>query len=67
MWDVLSGDFDEVLTSDSCLKNVIANTRKGSVVVFHDSEKAFGKLQLVLPQVLRFFAEKGFVFQSLQA
>ena len=66
MWDVLSGDFDEALANKSCLKNVINNAGAGSIVVFHDSEKAFAKLQFVLPQVLQFFTEKGFVFRSLQ-
>ncbi len=66
MWDVLSGDFDEELTNESCLKNVIGNAGAGSIIVFHDSEKAFVKLQFVLPEVLQFFTEKGFVFRSLQ-
>ncbi len=65
MWDVLSGDFDEVLTNESCLKNVIGNAGAGSIIVFHDSEKAFAKMQFVLPQVLQLFTEKGFVFRSL--
>lgn len=67
MWDVLSGDFDEELTNQSCLKNVIGNAGAGSIIVFHDSEKAFAKLQFVLPEVLQFFTEKGFVFRSLQS
>ncbi len=66
MWDVLSGDFDEALSNDGCFKNVIRNTKQGSIIVFHDSEKAFSKLQFVLPQVLQHFTEKGFVFQSLK-
>lgn len=66
MWDVLSGDFDEALSTESCLKNVIENAGAGSIVVFHDSEKAFAKMQFVLPGVLQFFTEKGFVFRSLQ-
>src|ERR1700733_4155470 len=42
MWGVLSADFDEGLSSDKCARNVIRNAGPGSVVVFHDSEKAFG-------------------------
>lgn len=66
MWDVLSGDFDESLSNESCLKNVVGNAGAGSIIVFHDSEKAFDKLQFVLPQVLHLFSEQGFVFRSLQ-
>lgn len=66
MWDVLSGDFDESINNERCLKNVIQNAGPGSIIVFHDSEKAFAKLQFVLPQVLQFFTEKGYVFRSLE-
>jgi peptidoglycan/xylan/chitin deacetylase (PgdA/CDA1 family) len=40
MWDVLSGDFDEELTTEDCYQNVIRNARPGSIIVFHDSIKA---------------------------
>ena len=49
MWDILSGDFDETLSKEQCLKNVMTKTGKGSIIVFHDSEKAFARLQYVLP------------------
>ena len=52
MWTVLSGDFDENLPGERCLENVVKNTRPGSVVVFHDSEKAFKRLQFALPRTL---------------
>lgn len=65
MWDVLSGDFDEKITKDQCLKNVIVNAKKGSIVVFHDSEKAFPLLEFCLPKTLEFFSIKGFRFEGL--
>ena len=65
MWDVLSGDFDELLSKEKCLKNVIENATEGSIIVFHDSEKAFPKVEYVLPETLRFFSEKGYIFRSL--
>jgi len=34
MWDVLSGDFDQTISEEKCLKNVLAKTREGSIVVF---------------------------------
>ncbi len=54
MWDVLSGDFDETLTGEECLNNVLNNLLPGSIVVFHDSEKAFPRLQYALPKVLEY-------------
>ncbi|MCF6222982.1 MAG: polysaccharide deacetylase family protein [Flavobacteriaceae bacterium] len=66
MWDVLSADFDKNISKEKCLQNVLKNTQNGSVIVFHDSEKAFKNLEYVLPKVLRYFSEKGFVFRGLE-
>lgn len=66
MWDVLSGDFDQSITKEQCLKNVINNTSEGSIVVFHDSIKASKKLRFVLPKVLNHFSEKGYNFEVIQ-
>lgn len=59
MWDVLSGDFDTSITPQECLKNVKENAKEGSIIVFHDSIKAIETLKFVLPEVIRFFEEKG--------
>ena len=66
MWDVLSGDFDETLSKEKCLKNVTAKATNGSIVVFHDSEKAFLLLKHVLPVVLEFFAKSGYKFRKIE-
>ena len=66
MWDVLSADFDTTIDGEQCLSNVIFNAKEGSVIVFHDSEKAFPRLEYCLPRVLKFFSDKGFVFDALQ-
>jgi peptidoglycan/xylan/chitin deacetylase (PgdA/CDA1 family) len=65
MWDVLSADFDEKITNEQCLQFVILKSLPGSIVVFHDSEKASLKMQYALPRVLHHFSEKGFRFLSL--
>jgi peptidoglycan/xylan/chitin deacetylase (PgdA/CDA1 family) len=65
MWDVLSGDFDIHLSPENCFKNVTKNAEGGSIIVFHDSEKAFPKLQFVLPRVLDFFASQGYQFAAI--
>lgn len=66
MWDVLSGDFDTACTPQQCLANVVFGSVPGSIIVFHDSEKAFPKLEYTLPRMLKFFSDKGYVFKSLQ-
>lgn len=65
MWDVLSYDFHAKVSPEKCFKNVINHTRPGSIVVFHDSEKAFPKLEPVLPKYLRFLIENGYKFATL--
>jgi hypothetical protein len=65
MWDVLSGDFDKKITEEQCLKNVINNIQKGSIVVFHDSDKAYKNLEYTLPLVLQLLAERGYTFDRL--
>ncbi|WP_298767211.1 polysaccharide deacetylase family protein [uncultured Polaribacter sp.] len=66
MWSVLSADFDTTITKENCLKNVVQNTENGSILVFHDSDKAFKKLCFVLPKILKEFAEKGFTFKAIE-
>lgn len=66
MWDVLSGDFDTELSPEDCLKNVLKHTEAGSIVVFHDSAKAFQRLEYVLPLALEYWSKAGYSFNSLQ-
>jgi peptidoglycan-N-acetylglucosamine deacetylase len=67
MWTVLSGDFDVKITKEKCLENVLFKTSNGSIVVFHDSEKAADKMQYALPATLKSFSEKGFSFEKITA
>jgi peptidoglycan/xylan/chitin deacetylase (PgdA/CDA1 family) len=60
MWDVLSADFDHSISPQQCAQNVLRNTVPGSIIVFHDSEKAAPNLRGALPVVLREFRERGF-------
>lgn len=65
MWDVLSGDYKRSISPEKCLRNTIAATRPGSIIVFHDSLKAERNLMYTLPRFIEHFAERGFVFKSL--
>jgi peptidoglycan/xylan/chitin deacetylase (PgdA/CDA1 family) len=65
MWTVLSGDFDHQLTTQECWKIITKNTGPGSIVLMHDSEKAFDRLAYILPRTLDKFSSEGFTFQSL--
>ncbi len=65
MWDVLSGDFDTALSPETCLKNVTGNAGSGSIIVFHDSTKAYERMSYALPRVLEYFSSKGYIFKAL--
>lgn len=65
MWDVISYDFDTTISKEQCLENVLKNVKTGSIIVFHDSKKAFANLEYVLPRTLQFLKEKGFVCEKL--
>lgn len=66
MWDVISGDYDKDFSAEECFKNVIGNAEAGSIIVFHDSVKAFPNLEKVLPEILKYYKEKGLEFRSLK-
>ena len=65
MWGVLSGDFDEKLSGESCYLNVINHAKPGSIIVFHDSAKAFERLKYALPRVLEHFSAQGYSFKPI--
>lgn len=67
MWDVLSADFDQTITPEKCLKNVVNNVQPGSVIIFHDSIKAEANLRYALPRTIEILKEKGYRFEAIAA
>ena len=65
MWDVLSGDFDLELSPEGCYHNVEKHVENGSIIVFHDSLKAFERLQYALPRCIAELKSKGYQFRTL--
>ena len=64
MWSFLSGDFDSNRKVKSTL-NTLKKAKSGDIIVFHDSEKAFPQLKLLLPQIMEYYSEQGFQFKAL--
>jgi len=52
MWSVLSRDYEQDLSPEDTLENVIFNIKPGAVVVFHDSVKAQKNMKYALPRTL---------------
>jgi hypothetical protein len=65
MWDVLSADFDSSITPQQCFENVVKNVSAGSIVVFHDSQKARDNMLFALERCLDHFSSEGYIFRAL--
>jgi peptidoglycan/xylan/chitin deacetylase (PgdA/CDA1 family) len=65
MWDVLSIDYNSGLTGDRVLRNVTNNVKPGSIIVFHDSDKASDNLYYALPRTLEFLQENGYTMKAI--
>lgn len=65
MWDVLSVDYDSSIAAEICVANVVNNVEEGSIIVFHDSVKAFKNLKIALPKSLEILKARGFNFETL--
>lgn len=65
MWDVLSGDFDTSISPEKCLQNVLNNIEPGSIVVFHDSDKAWERMRYALPHVLEYCTKQNWKLKAL--
>ena len=65
MWDVLTGDFSLDLDKEVILRKTLRLTEPGSIVLLHDSVKAWPRMSYVLPRVLTYFAEQGYRFDAL--
>lgn len=66
MWDILSADFDSSFSPEQCLQHVLDNVSEGSIIVFHDSEKAFNNLKSILPKTLKSLFEEGYCFKRIE-
>lgn len=60
MWDVLSRDYDRSLNPEIVTHNVLSKMRQGSLIVFHDSLKAWPNLKEALPKVLSWIKKSGY-------
>jgi len=64
-WDVLSYDYDGLMTPKKCLDNSISYTRNGSIIVFHDNVKAQKNLKFALPHYIEHFLKLNYKFATL--
>lgn len=65
MWDVLSIDYNSGLSGERVLRNVTKNVKPGSIIVFHDSDKAADNLYYALPRTLEYLKQAGYSMRSI--
>lgn len=65
LWHLVTYDFDTSISPESIVEHVAHNAENGSIIVFHDSEKAFKNLQKALPEVMIRLNDQGFEFRAL--
>lgn len=67
LWDIISGDFDSAIDGEQVVANVVNNARNGSIIVMHDSAKAFNNLKASLSEIIEQLSEKGYRFSTIEA
>lgn len=65
MWDIIAGDFDPKISGEKCLQNILKYCQDSSIIVLHDSTKAWERLEYVLPRLLDYCAKQGYSFSTL--
>lgn len=65
MWDTLTRDYKPSLNCKMSLNRICGQTVNGSIVVFHDSEKAQRNLKVLLPAYLDFLKEENYLSRAL--
>jgi peptidoglycan/xylan/chitin deacetylase (PgdA/CDA1 family) len=65
MWSLLSADFDKTISPERCLENVVFHLKPGDIVVFHDSEKAWERMNYALPRVLEYCKKNNWAVRCL--
>jgi peptidoglycan/xylan/chitin deacetylase (PgdA/CDA1 family) len=65
MWSFLSGDYNHDLSTKSIIEAGKKHIKPGSILVFHDSIKAFPRLKVVLPALLDFCYQNHLTVKAL--
>jgi peptidoglycan/xylan/chitin deacetylase (PgdA/CDA1 family) len=66
MWDVVTRDYSPHMTANGVFNNVVRYTRDGSIIVFHDSLKAVGRIEEALPRSIEWLRKEGYEFRVLK-
>lgn len=65
MHDLVTRDYSSKLTAGEVFDNVRKYAREGSIIVFHDSDKASARMRHALPQSIEWLLDNGFDFATI--
>ena len=65
MWDIITHDYNHLLSPEAIFNNVRKYVRNGSIIVFHDSIKAKNNMLTVLPQTIEYLNSQRFEFKII--
>ena len=65
MWNILTRDYDKNLDMNDAIKKIKGNIKNGSIIVFHDSEKAENNMKIMLPEIMQYLQKNGFEMRAL--
>lgn len=66
MWDVISCDYNQNISKEEVLNNVLEYTQPGSIITFHDSIKAEDHLKWALPRAIEELISQGYEFRKIE-
>lgn len=64
-WDILTQDYNPSVTPERMLRKIQRETRKGSIINFHDSLKSNERMLEVLPKAIEWLQAKGYELETL--
>ena len=64
MWDIMSWDFKENISSNKIFRNVMGNVESGSIILFHNNLKSYKNLKKSLELILEKLKEQEYQFSA---
>jgi len=65
-WSIISYDFDNTFPPEKIISLLEKKVKPGSIVVFHDSEKAWPNLKVVLPVIVESWTRQGYTLKAIE-
>ena len=64
-WSVLTQDYNNNINPKKTIQKYLKKLQNGDILVFHDSEKAFENLKIMLPAVIEWGKKRGVAWGKL--